>query len=252
VRCPASLPLDVDFALHALAAVDARADEIDAVGRQRVTAAVDFLAIWGSRSGGGPAVGLTSPVINDYPHADHWTEWAYPSALNPTAGIVGHLHEIGIAHPWRDAASAWCWEEIERHPVPDNPHSLLAELTFLAHAPDAARADAVADEIGAQIGSIPGVLLDPNAEGYGLTPLHFAPTVNARWRRLFSSAHIDAALEHLAAQQQSDGGWPVEWSPPSASSLSAWRGYVTFSALRTLVSYERIAVSRPMSGGASA
>lgn len=244
VLCPASLPLDVDFALAALVAVGARSDALDAARRDRLRSAVDFLDAAADPEHGGPAVSLTSPVIEEYPRAGHWAEWAFAPALNPTAGIAGALHAVGIAHPWRDAADAWCWAEIDRLGVPQDPHTLLAVLTFLAHAPDGARADAVGDRIAEHISSIPGVLLDPETEEYGLTAVQFAPTADARWRRLFTSAQIDAALDHLAASQQDDGGWPVSWEPPGPASLLAWRSHVTVLAVRTLASYGRVTVPR--------
>lgn len=242
VLCPASLPLDIDFAFAALVAVGAREDALDPTRADRLRAAVDYLAAVAPPDRGGPAVSLASPVIESHPRAAHWAEWAYAPALNPTAGLAGALHALGIAHPWRDAADAWCWAEIDRLGVPPDPHTLLAVLTFLAHAPDGARADAVGDRIAEGIDSIPGVLLDPAAEGYGLTAVQFAPTADARWRRLFTPAQIDAALDHLAASQQGDGGWPVTWDPPGPASLLAWRAHVTVLAVRTLASYGRITV----------
>ncbi len=91
-----------------------------------------------------------------------------------------------------------------------------------------------------QLGEIPGVLLDPEAEGYGLSPLHFAPKADARWRKLFTPEQIEAHLDKTERDQQSDGGWAVTWDPPSEASLLDWRGIVTLGALRTLTSYARL------------
>jgi len=61
-RCPASLPIDVEIALQAYAS--AGADDPELLRR-----ACDFLA--GESVGG--AVSLASPVIEDYPRAEHWS-----------------------------------------------------------------------------------------------------------------------------------------------------------------------------------
>jgi hypothetical protein len=81
---------------------------------------------------------------------------------------------------------------------------------------------------------------DPDAAGYGLTPLSIAPTADSRWRPLFPADSIEAHLDRVVRDQQEDGSWPIAWTPPSTDSLLAWRGVVTLGALRTLTSYGRI------------
>ena len=44
----------------------------------------------------------------------------------------------------------------------------------------------------------------------------------------------------LERDQQTDGGWPVTWEPPSEASRLEWRGIVTLGALRTLTAYGRL------------
>lgn len=240
IRCPASLPVDVEFALQCLVAVGARGDDVSWISE-----VTTYLADVAATSGAGPAVSAALPVMESFPRADHWMEWAYQPALNPTAGLVGLLYALEISHPWRDAATEWCWDEITRIGVPDDPHTLLEILTFLAHVPDAARADEVANHLADNFASVAGVHLDPSADGYGLTPLQFAPTANSRWRILFSDTQINGALDGLEAHQSEDGGWPVRWEPPGAASLLAWRGVVTLQALRSLTSYGRLRASAP-------
>ncbi|HEY1485507.1 MAG TPA: hypothetical protein VGF84_05355 [Micromonosporaceae bacterium] len=81
--------------------------------------------------------------------------------------------------------------------------------------------------------------LDPDATGYGLSPLTVAPAGDSRWRGLFSEDVIQAHLDRLEGDQESDGGWPIAWEPPSEASVLEWRGIVTLQSLRTLVSYGR-------------
>ena len=228
-RCPASLPVDVEIALQTLAA----AGTTDPAMLHR---AVDFLA--GVTTGG--AVSLASPVIESYPRAAHWTDWTYAPGLNPTAGLAGLLHRLDFAHPWRDEATRFCWQAIEDGTPPDEVHALSEVMVFLAHVPDPERADKQATAVVERLGDTSMFHLDPQADGYGLTPLHIAPAADSRWRPLFTDDVLDGHLDHLLRAQQPDGGWPVSWEPPGTASRLAWRGVLTLQALRTLDSYGRL------------
>jgi len=235
-RCPASLPVDIEVAFHALAT----AGSID---REMVNRACDFLARTAADAGAGGGVPLASGVIEAFPKAEHWSEWAYEPGLNPTAGLVGLLYQLGVDHPWRDAGAAYCWSKLESGELPGDAHALSETLIFLDQVPDRERADRIAAVLAANLDRIAMLNLDPDAEGYGLTPLYLAPRADSRWRRLFTEAQIDAHLDQLIKAQQEDGGWPISWEPPSGSALSEWRGMVTLAALRTMTSYGRITPS---------
>ena len=228
-RCPASLPLDVEVALQTLVTAGT-------TDRQLVRGAADFLA--GIAVDG--AVSLAAPIIEDYPRAEHMTDWTYVPGLNPTAGLAGLLYELDFAHPWRDAATGYCWEQLENNPPPEDVHAISEVLGFLAHGPDRARAEKQVGPVFERLQTSPMFHLDPKAEGYGLTPLHFAPAADSPWRRLFTDEQLDGHLDHLRQAQQPDGGWEVTWEPPGTASRLAWRGMVTLGALRTLESYGRL------------
>jgi hypothetical protein len=228
-RCPASLPIDVEVALQAYAS--AGADDPDMLRRT-----CDFLA----RSSVGGAVALASDAIEAYPRAEHWSEWTYKPGLNPTAGLAGLLHRIGFAHPWRDEATRYCWRALESGALPDEVHALAEVLGFLEHAGEPDRAERHAKAVLERLTSSAMFHLDPEAEGYGLTPLTVAPAADSRWRSLFTEAQLDGHLDHLARAQEADGGWPISWEPPSAAARLEWRGIVTLGALRTLTSYGRL------------
>lgn len=232
-RCPASLPVDVEVAFDALSTAGAR-DEV------MVHRACEFLARTAAEAGAGGAVPLAFDVIEAFPRAAHWTEWTYEPGVNPTAGLVGLLYKLGIEHPWMTQATKYCWDKLESGQVLDDVHTFSEALIFLEHVPDRERADRCADELAGRIAEVPGLHLDPEAEGYGLSPLHFAPMAGSRWRGLFTAEQIGADLTKLAGKQQPDGGWTISWEPPSEASELEWRGIVTLDALRTLTSYGRL------------
>jgi hypothetical protein len=232
-RCPASLPIYVETALQALATVGT-------VDHDMVTRACDFLARTAEEAGAGGAVPPAFDVIESFPRAVHWTEWTYQPGVNPTAGLVGLLYQLGIDHPWRSAGAAYCWQQLESGGLPGDAHALKETLVFLEYVPDRDRADQHAAALAANLASIPMIHLDPDATGYGLSPLDLAPLATSRWRALFTDAQIDAHLDRLQKKQQADGGWPIAWEPPSEAARYEWRGVVTLGALRTLSSYGRV------------
>jgi hypothetical protein len=232
-RCPASLPVYVETAFHALAAAGT-------TDQAMVRNACEFLSASAAEAGAGGAVAPASPVIESFPRAAHWTEWTYVPGLNPTAGLVGLLYQLDFEHPWREQAAGYCWAQLESAAVPEAVHTVLEALVFLEHVPERERADDCAMKIAAHFGEIEGLHLDPKTPGYGLSPLHFAPGPTSRWRKLFTGSQIADALDHLQESQEADGGWPITWEPPSEAAKLEWRGIVTLQALRTLVSYGRL------------
>ena len=236
VRCPASLPIDVETAFQALATVGT-------IDTGMVTRACDFLAHTAEKAGADGAVPLAFDVIESFPRAAHWTDWTYQPGLNPTAGLTGLLYQLGVDHPWRAAGTAYCWQQLESGGLPGDAHALKETLVFLEHVPDRDRADRHAAALAENLAGIPMIHLDPDATGYGLSPLALAPLATSRWRTLFTDAQIDAHLDRLQKKQQDDGGWPIAWEPPSEAARCEWRGVVTLGALRTLTSYGRLTVT---------
>jgi hypothetical protein len=233
VRCPASLPIFVEMAFQPLATVGAADDEM-------VRRACDFLARTADEAGAGGAVALAVPVIEQFPRAVHWSEWTYQPGFNPTAGLVSLLYQLGIDHPWREAGAAWCWQQLDSGNLPTEVHAVKETLVFLEHTPERARAEKHAAALVANLANDSMFHLDPDAPGYGLTPLDLAPLATSRWRSLFPADVIEGHLDGLARAQQEDGGWPISWDPPSEGAKCEWRGIVTFGALRTLTSYGRL------------
>ena len=223
-RCPDSLGLDVEVAFDTLLAAGAR-DEV------MIRRAVDWLGLSANADG---AVSLASPAIEGYPRAEHMSEWTYEPGLNPTAGLVGRLHKLGVEHPWRDRAGAWCAAQLA-DALPEDAHGLSESLQFLETTDDIDF-----DRIRDWLPKLAHYRADAADPSYGVTPLQLAPTPDSVWRQLFDDAQIEAHLDLLIADQQPDGGWPIRWEPPSQAATLEYRGIVTVGALRTLKAYDRL------------
>ncbi len=235
-RCPDSLPIDVERAFDVLLAAGQSARFAEPL---RDSAIVRDACDWlGSVAQPDGAVPLAFPVIEDYPRADHWSDWTYEPGLNPTAGLAGRLHRMGVSHPWLTRATEWTWQQLDAGF--DDVHTLVEVLEFLANVPDRARADAVGARVSDWLPNLRWLRADPADPTYGLTPLHLAPSPDEPWAALFDEATIAGHLDRLARDQQADGGWPITWTAPGTASTLEWRGIETLRALRTLAAYGRL------------
>jgi hypothetical protein len=113
------------------------------------------------------------------------------------------------------------------------------ELAFAVQVLDAAavRTPGAADLLDALSRFVPadGVLhVDGGAEGEFMRPLDFAPFPGGPARSLFAPGVVEAELERLAAAQQPDGGWTVDFVSYSPAAALEWRGHRTVQALLQL------------------
>ncbi len=89
-RCPASLPIDVECALQAMATART-------VDLPLVQAACDYL----EKVESGGAVPLAFPVIEDYPRAEHWSDVDLRAGPQPHRGHRRPCcYQLGVEHPW--------------------------------------------------------------------------------------------------------------------------------------------------------
>ena len=193
--------------------------------------AVDWLDSVATPDG---AVPLCGPAVEGYPRAEHITEWTYQPGINPTAGLVGRLHKLGVEHPWRDRAGAWCAIELAKG-FPEDAHGLHEALEFLEHTEDVD-----VDRVRDWLPKLQWFRADAADPTYGVTPLHLAPTPDSFWKQLFTDEQLEAHLDRLIEDQQADGGWAITWEPPGPAATLEYRGIVTVGALRTLKAYNRL------------
>jgi hypothetical protein len=237
-RGPVSQPLHADLALGVLTETD-RLDDTTAAP------IIGYLASITCADNGLPAV---VPNIAEYPRAP-W--WAVPDevvgSLIPTANTVGLLHAAGIAHPWLDAATEFCWPRVEN--LDDtHPYEIINAISFLNAAPDRPRAEAAAKRLGELVRDRRFVLLDPTrpqdaqlppgyATGEYLTAIDYAAKPESLAARWFTADELRVALAHLAASQAQDGGWSAHslaWTPAVGVE---WRGLATLNAVVTLTAF---------------
>ena len=225
LRCPGSQPLFVGFGLTAVADVDGRDDDL-------LTGCCEFLETVADARG---AVPIILPTADGFSRADHWQITDRPPSLQPTLAIAASLHALGFTHPWLDRATDYCVEVLGRGPEPE-AHLLREVLRFL----DQVDQPALRDRAVAAVPDADYLRCDPSATDYGLTPLQLAPT--AGWaRELFATELLDAHLDALEQAQCEDGGWPLDWDPPSDAARLEWRGQRTLEALRILRDFDRLA-----------
>ena len=240
-RGPISQPMTVDMGLNVL-------DQLDAFDDPMVSLAYDYLQSVTTEEGGVPNT-LARTV--EFPHAPWWAPApGAPASVLPTGSLVALACDNGVTHPWIESATAFAWRAVEElvrtGPEGDTPLALLglayrsrAAITFLDHAPDRPRAEALAGHLGPLLIGSGAVELDPAAPGEAMTPLDFAEHPDSLARTWFDDATIERHLDALIAAQGDDGGWPVPWPIWTPATEPEWRGILTVERLRILRSHGR-------------
>ncbi|WP_327370215.1 hypothetical protein [Streptomyces sp. NBC_01217] len=240
LRGPVSQPLHTAHALNVL-------DSIGRCNGLRVERICRFLTEVSTREGALPAL---LPSQRGYPAAPFIPIADDPPAeLLATGPVVGLLHRNAVWHAWLFRATDFCWaavDALER----SHPYEIEAALAFLDGAPDRSRAEAAADRLGRMVREQRLVVLDPQqraeypvSAGYAPGEQHFpydyARTPKSLARRWFTDEELARSLDHLAAEQQADGGWPVNWRQWAPGTALEGRPLVTLKALLTLRSHGR-------------
>ncbi|WP_333763520.1 hypothetical protein [Streptomyces sp. IBSBF 2390] len=240
LRGPVSQPLHTAHALRVL----------DAIGRcagQPVERVCRYLTAVSTPDGALPAV---RPGQRGYPTAPFVPVVDDPpSELLATGPVVGLLHRNEVWHAWLFRATDFCWRAVESLEK-SHPYEVEAAMAFLDSAPDRPRAEAAADRLGRLVREQRLAALDPDelgaypvAPGYAPGEHHFphdfARSPASLARAWFTDGEMARSLDHLAAEQQEDGGWPVRWRQWAAAPTLEARPMVTIEALRTLRAYGR-------------
>ncbi|MCI3271959.1 hypothetical protein [Streptomyces cylindrosporus] len=240
LRGPVSQPLHTGHALRVL-------DAIGRCGGQRVERVCRYLTSASTADGALPAI---SPSQRGYPAAPFIPVVDDPpSELLATGPVVGLLHRNEVWHAWLFRATDFCWQAIESLEK-SHPYEIEAAVAFLDSAPDRPRAEAAADRLGRLVRGHRLAALDPDdlasypvAAGYAPGEHHFphdyAKTPSSLARAWFTDDEMTRSLDHLAASQREDGGWPIRWRQWAPGTALEARPKVTIEALRTLRAHGR-------------
>ncbi|MFV2119015.1 hypothetical protein ACE14D_11445 [Streptomyces sp. Act-28] len=213
VRGPVSQPLHTAHALRVL-------DSIDRCGGPRVERICRYLTGVSGQDGALPAV---HPSVRGYPVAPFVPVVAAPpSDLGATGPVVGLLHRNRIWHAGLFRATEFCWTVIDAigGDRSTHPYEVEAAVAFLDGVPDRSRAEAAADRLGRVVRQRRLAVLEPErpgaypfapgcAPGEHHFPHDYARVPDSLARRWFTDEEMTRSLDHLAAGQAEDGGWPA-------------------------------------------
>lgn len=178
----------------------------------------------------------------------HWWIGADPSqsSLQITSAVAGQAHRAArldpviAGHPWLARATEYCLRTIAATERP-RAHELMFSLVFLDAVHDS-RPEAAAEleRLGRLVPSDGGIPVEGGIEGEAMHLLDLSPEPGRPLRTLLDPDAVERDLDRLAALQQDDGGWVVDFDSSSAAGALEWRGYQTVWAVRTLLAHGRM------------
>ncbi len=225
-RTPESQPLDVEVAWQSL-------DWTGLVPADLVEPACEYLTSVGT------GVSCVTATVREHPYAPHWSDASDEASLNPTAGLAGYLWKWAVDHPWRTAATEFCWSAVNDG-ASIEAHTASGLLRFLEHVPDRERASAIVDALRSQLPTMGWLHYRAGADGYGVSPLQLVPTPASSWRDLFPTDILNGHLDAVEKTQAADGGWNITWPTIGPAAISEWRGRLTLQNLLVLRAYGRL------------
>jgi hypothetical protein len=224
----------VSSALSALELLAEMGTAADPAITPLVTETADWLASVALPDGRVPHV-LPSAV--GYPAAP-WMQEPSDNGLL-TFAIAGHLWELGVHHSWLDAATAWCWRQIEGETLVGG-YTVEFAVHFLDAVPEPDRAAAAIERVRPLLRDDGTIPVEGGQDDEKLRPLDLSSRPGAPSRALFSSGQISAELDRLEREQLDDGGWDFDFLHWSPGQTVEWRGIVTLGALQTLRAHGRL------------
>jgi len=163
------------------------------------------------------------------------------SSLQITAIVAVAAHRLAAtdpaiaAHPWLARATEFCLTAVRG--LDAEPQAM--ELAFAVQLLDAAavRTPGAVELLDGLRPHVPadGLLhVAGGAEDEFMRPLDFAPSPGGPARALLGPGVVEADLQRLAAAQQDDGGWRVDFASYSPAATLEWRGHRNVQALLLL------------------
>lgn len=232
LRSPTSQPAS---ALHAF---EVFAD-VGPTTSDRARELCDWLASVTLADGGLP---FALPMPDPAGCAPFWAQAdASVSSLQITGVVAAMAHRVAAhdpavaEHPWLARANGFCLAAIDA--MSESPHAI--ELAFAVQFLDAVHdtepdAPALLDRLRRYVPTTGRVHVDGGADEEYMRPLDFAPRPDRPARTLLDPQAVADDLQRLAAEQQPDGGWTVDFDSYSPAAALEWRGYRTVEAITRL------------------
>ncbi len=174
--------------------------------------------------------------------APHWAG-ADPSkpSLQMTTQLAAQAHRLArhradiAGHPWLAAATQYCLTTIAQTRRDPHAYELMFVMRFLdAIADHDPQALPLIEHFAKLVHTDRPTPVHGGADNEVLHLLDFTPYADAPLRSTFPAGAIAADMQRLAAQQQPDGGWTVDYTLYSQAAVLDWRGYATLQSLRIL------------------
>ena len=172
-----------------------------------------------------------------------WWHGADPSqsSLQITSVVAARAWQVAAGdpavteHPWLERATHYCLGAIGALEEAPGAYALAFSIQFVDAASDShPEAIDLLGRLGAFVPADGCVRVSAGAEDEWLRPLDLAPEPGRPARELLADHVVEAHLERLAAGQQPDGGWTVDFESRSLAGRLDWRGYATVAAVDVL------------------
>jgi hypothetical protein len=222
-------------ALHAFEAIA----DVSPATTPRAVDLCDWLQKNSLADGGLP---FALPIVDPEATSPIWTGAdASSSSMQITSAVAAQAHRVAghdsavANHPWLARATRFCLDAIGA--IGDDPHAY--EVSFALQFLDATAAsgievDHLVSAVGRHLRADGSMAVAGGAAGETLHLLDFSPRPDGPSRNLVTTSAMAADLDRLAALQQPDGGWVVDYQSASPMASLEWRGYATVKAIATL------------------
>ena len=163
------------------------------------------------------------------------------SSLQITTAVAAGAHRVAAhdaavaTHPWLERATRYCLAAIAAMDETPFAYTLAFSIRFLDAVHDARpEAAELLRRLGRLVPADGRLRVTGGAETEMIRPLDLAPDPGRPARELLLPAVLAADLDRLAAGQQDDGGWLVDFRSNSPAGALEWRGYATVRAIDVL------------------
>jgi hypothetical protein len=163
------------------------------------------------------------------------------SSLQITTVVVGTAqrvaaHDPAVAeHPWLERATRYCLDAIGAMDEAPFAYVLAFSVRFLDAVHESrSETAALMRKLAEHIPADGNIRVSGGTEDEMLHPLDVAPDPDRPARELYTAELIAADLDRLAALQQDDGGWTVDYMRISPAGSLDWRGHATVRAVEIL------------------